>query len=239
MYQGESDKASEEQLNICFTALERNPKFLAISAANTNMGIQCLKRAQERNIIVAEMDSQIPIAEAQQQGLNIAFSVGSDNYELGRVAAQHALTILKSERPKILILEGAAGAIAGKQRVDGFREELLSKIPKTTVVGSTAADWDRLKAMNITTDILQRNSDLDLIYAANDLMALAAREVERTLELIRNERSQSRIVILVSHRLNDVFAVADRIVVFKHGNVFSDNSCSETTLPEVVERIVG
>lgn len=69
--------------------------------------------------------------------------------------------------------------------------------------------------------------------------ALAAREVQQVIELIRKEKDQGRIVILVSHRLNDVFAVADRIVVMKQGNILSDVPTSITTLSQIVENIVS
>ena len=69
--------------------------------------------------------------------------------------------------------------------------------------------------------------------------ALAAREVGQVLDLIRQQKQQGRIVILVSHRLNDVFAVADRIVVMKQGSIKNDTPTSDTTLSQVVENIVG
>jgi ABC-type sugar transport system ATPase subunit len=69
--------------------------------------------------------------------------------------------------------------------------------------------------------------------------ALAAREVGRVIDLIRQQKAQGRTVILVSHRLNDVFAVSDRIVVLKHGQLFSDDPVSAVNLSEVVQRIVS
>jgi len=69
--------------------------------------------------------------------------------------------------------------------------------------------------------------------------ALAAREVDRILELIRAQRDAGRVILLVSHRLNDVFAVSDRVVVFKHGRVFSDEPASGTDLTQVVGKIVS
>jgi len=69
--------------------------------------------------------------------------------------------------------------------------------------------------------------------------ALAAREVNRVIELMQQQRSEGRIIVLVSHRLNDVFAVSDRIVVLKRGLLFSDNPISDLTLAEVVQRIVS
>jgi ABC-type sugar transport system ATPase subunit len=52
-------------------------------------------------------------------------------------------------------------------------------------------------------------------------------------------RAAGRVVILVSHRLNDVLAVADRVIVLKHGRVFSDDPRSSVSLSQVVERIVS
>ena len=69
--------------------------------------------------------------------------------------------------------------------------------------------------------------------------ALAAREVDRTLELIRAQKNAGRVILLVSHRLNDVFAVSDRVVVFKHGRVFSDERTSNTDIVQVVGKIVS
>ena len=68
--------------------------------------------------------------------------------------------------------------------------------------------------------------------------ALAVREVERVLDLIRRQRAAKRIIILVSHRLNDVLAVSDRIVVLKHGRVVADAAAASVTLGQVVEKIV-
>jgi simple sugar transport system ATP-binding protein len=69
--------------------------------------------------------------------------------------------------------------------------------------------------------------------------ALAAREVESTLALINKQRDAGRVVILVSHRLNDVMAVSDRIVVLKHGQVLTDDPTASVSLSQVVERIVS
>lgn len=69
--------------------------------------------------------------------------------------------------------------------------------------------------------------------------ALAAREVEQVLTLIRQERAKGRIIILVSHRLNDVFAVADRIIVLKHGEIYADTAVNQTSLTQIVEQIVS
>jgi simple sugar transport system ATP-binding protein len=69
--------------------------------------------------------------------------------------------------------------------------------------------------------------------------ALAVREVEHVLELIRELKRQGIGVILISHRLPDVFAVCDRIVVLRQGVVVADLPAAQTNMSEVVGYIVG
>lgn len=69
--------------------------------------------------------------------------------------------------------------------------------------------------------------------------ALAVSEVARVLDLMRRERDAGRVIAIVSHRLNDVLAVADRVVVLKHGTVFSDETAAQLSISDIVERIVS
>jgi ABC-type sugar transport system ATPase subunit len=70
--------------------------------------------------------------------------------------------------------------------------------------------------------------------------ALAAKEVERFLGLIREERDRGRIIILVSHRLHDVLAVANRVVVLRQGAVAADfPNTTGLDVGSLVEVMVG
>jgi simple sugar transport system ATP-binding protein len=68
--------------------------------------------------------------------------------------------------------------------------------------------------------------------------ALAAREIEHTLELIRTLKSRGLIVILISHRLNDVFAVSDRILALRSGQIVADKTVQETSMQDIVSQIM-
>ncbi len=69
--------------------------------------------------------------------------------------------------------------------------------------------------------------------------ALAVREVQSVLDLIRQLKKQGIAVILISHRLNDVLSVTDRIVVLRHGRTEANLTTSQTTMTKVVSAIVG
>ncbi len=78
-----------------------------------------------------------------------------------------------------------------------------------------------------------------LVVMDEPTAALAVREVESVLELVRQMKSEGLTVILISHRLNDVFEVTDRIIVLRQGNVVADLETAKTDMPEVVSYIVG
>jgi ABC-type sugar transport system ATPase subunit len=78
-----------------------------------------------------------------------------------------------------------------------------------------------------------------LVIMDEPTAALAVREIEHVLELIRTLRAQGIAVILISHRLTDVFAVCDRIVVLRQGAVIADDPTRNTSMNAVVAHIVG
>jgi ABC-type sugar transport system ATPase subunit len=78
-----------------------------------------------------------------------------------------------------------------------------------------------------------------LVIMDEPTAALAVREVESVLALIRQMRSEGIAVILISHRLNDVFEVTDRIVVLRQGRIEADLATKATQMREVVSYIVG
>jgi len=78
-----------------------------------------------------------------------------------------------------------------------------------------------------------------LVIMDEPTAALAVREVQGVLDLIRRLKSEGIAVILISHRLNDVLGVTDRIVVLRHGRAAADLVTRDTTMTEVVGAIVG
>ena len=78
-----------------------------------------------------------------------------------------------------------------------------------------------------------------LVIMDEPTAALAVREVESVLNLIAQMKSDGIATILISHRLNDVFAACERIVVLRRGNIIADLKRQDTDMAEVVSYIVG
>jgi ABC-type sugar transport system ATPase subunit len=68
--------------------------------------------------------------------------------------------------------------------------------------------------------------------------ALGVREAATVTELIRALRAEGRTILLVSHNIESVFGLADRVVVLRLGRRVADLKIAETTYEEVVGLIV-
>jgi len=69
--------------------------------------------------------------------------------------------------------------------------------------------------------------------------ALGVPEQRKVIELIHNLKAQGRGVIFISHNLQDIFAVSDRIVVLRRGVMAGERRIRETTHDEVVKLMIG
>jgi simple sugar transport system ATP-binding protein len=78
-----------------------------------------------------------------------------------------------------------------------------------------------------------------LVIMDEPTASLAVAEARKVLELIRRLKEQKVAVVLISHRLQDVLEVADRIVVLNRGRVAGVLEGSTTRMEDVVALIVG
>jgi len=69
--------------------------------------------------------------------------------------------------------------------------------------------------------------------------ALGVRESGMVLELIREVRNQGLAIVMISHNLPEVFAVADRVTVLRLGRTITTLRREETTLEEIVGMMTG
>lgn len=69
--------------------------------------------------------------------------------------------------------------------------------------------------------------------------AISVRQVAEVLEVIRRLRDRGITVILISHRMPDIFAVCDRIAVLRRGEMVADLPTAATTPEEITGLITG
>ena len=84
-----------------------------------------------------------------------------------------------------------------------------------------------------------RLSDAKIVLMDEPTAAISVRQVAEVLNLIRHLRDQGVAVVLISHRMPDVFAVADRIMVLRRGRKVADKPTAQTSPEEVTGLITG
>jgi simple sugar transport system ATP-binding protein len=78
-----------------------------------------------------------------------------------------------------------------------------------------------------------------LVLMDEPTAAISVRQVAQVLELIRRMKARGVAVMLISHRMPDVFAVSDRIVVMRRGGKVADKRTEETSPEEITGLITG
>src|SRR5919204_311837 len=68
--------------------------------------------------------------------------------------------------------------------------------------------------------------------------ALGVRQAKAALEIVDRLRANGIGVVLISHRMNDVLAICDRVTVLYEGKVAADLRSEGLTVEEIVRYIV-
>ena len=84
-----------------------------------------------------------------------------------------------------------------------------------------------------------RLSDPKIVLMDEPTAAISVRQVAEVLNLIRRLKDQKIAVILISHRIPDIFAVCDRLVVLRRGGKVADKRIADTSPEEVTGLITG
>jgi ABC-type sugar transport system ATPase subunit len=83
------------------------------------------------------------------------------------------------------------------------------------------------------------NTDLKILVMDEPTAALGPEETRNTLKLMRGLKEQGISLIVISHNLDHVFAVADRVMVMRGGRVAATLDCKSSTKQDVLAHIVA
>jgi simple sugar transport system ATP-binding protein len=84
-----------------------------------------------------------------------------------------------------------------------------------------------------------RLSNAKLVLMDEPTAAISVRQVAEVLELIRRMKAKGVAVMLISHRMPDVFDVCDRIIVLRRGTKVADKQTATTSPEEITGLITG
>jgi simple sugar transport system ATP-binding protein len=84
-----------------------------------------------------------------------------------------------------------------------------------------------------------RLSEAKIVLMDEPTAAISVRQVAQVLDLIRRLRDQGIAIVLISHRMPDVFAVADRVAVIRRGRKVAEKPVTQSSPEEVTGLITG
>ena len=149
-------------------------------------------------------------------------------------------------------LTAAQNVFLGRELNKGFWP--FRVLDKQAMIDRSAKLFDELKSETRPRDLVKkmsggqrqavaiartRLSNAKLVLMDEPTAAISVRQVAEVLELIRRLKHQGVAVILISHRMPDVFAVSDRIIVMRRGTKVADKATTSTSPEEITGLITG
>jgi len=135
----------------------------------------------------------------------------------------------------------------GYPRRLGFVDWRAARARAARALATLGADIDpeaRVQSLSRTERSLVAISralaaDAAILVLDEPTASLPANEVARLFTSLRHLRAQGVAMIYVSHRLDEVFEIADRMVVLRDGRVVGDRKVGDTTPESAIQLIVG
>jgi len=165
-FQDASDD-SATQANQLANAAATGAGAVIVNPTDSDAMASAVKQLTDAKIPVVAVDRAVNNAE-------VSSYIASDNVGGGKQAAK-ALSEAINGEGEILVLQGKTGSSASRERGKGF-EEGLKDSPNIKVVAKQTAEFERVKGLDVTTNLLQAHPNVKAIFAENDEMALGAIE---------------------------------------------------------------
>jgi rhamnose transport system ATP-binding protein len=130
------------------------------------------------------------------------------------------------------------GVVVDWSTMNDEAARLLSKLdieidPRLPAAGLTVAGQ---QAVEIAKAI---SLDVRVLIMDEPTAALSAHEVDRLFRQVRSLKESGVAVLFITHRLDEIFAVSDRISVFRDGRHISTRPVSDVTEDSLVREMVG
>lgn len=171
--QGESDE--QGQLAVFSDMINKKYDGILVSAISEGNLVPGAEKANKQGIeMVTSMDAFLP---------QIGCTVGAWHYQAGQMSAEWINKEIGGEG-EVAVLQGLPNSTPAKTRTEGFKKWFEENNPKVKVVAVQNADWDRMKAKDLTDTWLKQYPNLKAIYANNDTMAMGAIESLRAANKI-------------------------------------------------------
>jgi ABC-type sugar transport system ATPase subunit len=132
-----------------------------------------------------------------------------------------------------------AGIFVNRDKMEKESKSILNRLKvKITTPKITAGflSGGQRQAIAIGRVILENSK---IFVLDEPTAALGVRETNEVIHLIRDLKASGHTIVIISHQLEEVFSLVDRIFVLRQGKKVGDRMVSETTKEEIIGMITG
>jgi rhamnose transport system ATP-binding protein len=165
-----------------------------------------------------------------------------------RLAREQGIAVIYQEPNLFPDLTLAENVFAGRQPIKNgsvdwkFMEDQSRAL--FTQLGVSLNPLSRARGLSIADQQIVEiakaiSTKANVIVMDEPTAALSSKEVERLFAVARNLKEKGCAVVFVSHRLDEVFALCDRITIMRDGSTVSTALTSALDEPQVIRAMVG
>ena len=105
--------------------------------------------------------------------------------------------------------------------------------PNKKVYNMTVSEKQTLEIVKA----LYRNAEILILDEPTDV--LTPQEIDRLFMVIKNMRNDGKSIVIITHKLNEVMRISDRVAIFRKGEHVATVETSKTSIKELTDMMVG
>ena len=178
--------------------------------------------------------------EIQLDGKPVAIRSAAEAQRLG-IAAIYQEPLLFPDlnvAENIFISHQDRGRVVGWRKMFRDAEIILAELG-VAIDGRSAARGLTLAAQQSVEIAKAISLNVRVLIMDEPTASLSAHEVARLFRLVRDLRAKGVAILFVSHRLEEVFEIADKVTVFRDGRLISTRLRAEATTRGAIADMVG
>jgi ribose transport system substrate-binding protein len=162
----------EQQIDIVDDLVRSGIDAIVIAPGDSIRLIPVLRQAQQTGVVVVNIDNRLDPEFMAEAGLTGIPFISVDNEEGAYLSARYIAD--RAEGPaEAVIIEGIRDADNARARLAGARRA-FEETPEIALVASETANWKIDEGYTVARSLFEAHPEVDLVFAANDMMALGA-----------------------------------------------------------------
>ncbi len=175
-------------------------------------------------------------------------TIGGDQVELGKRVDPSLITIVHQELsilPHLSVLDNIVigmkenGQFYRRSRYTEQVTKLLADVGLGHISPNQLAETLSLAERQLVEIARGLASGAHVLLLDEPTATLSDAEIEKVFSILRKLKAAGTTLVIISHRLDEIFRITDRVTVFRGGKHIYTRKTSEVTSPELVSAMLG